>query len=137
MESRSKQPPGTSLMLSIKHLFSRLQGLKAAKIPLVNQYRLKGMIGMTWMSEREWWFGYASNKFTGRGAMVDLGCWFGSTTASLAEGLSKNADKKAQDTRIQAFDRFVWEDWMEFSVKGTPTKADSGQATTFRESSWI
>jgi hypothetical protein len=120
-------------MMSIRDLFSRSPDRKERNVPAVDRDRLNGMIGMTWITEREWWFDYASNRFTGRGAMVDLGCWFGSTTASLAEGLSRNADKKAASTRIYAFDRFTWDDWMEFSVRNTPYEGRFRQGDDFQE----
>jgi hypothetical protein len=54
---------------------------------------------------------YAREVFTGEGKIVDLGCWLGATTASLARGLaqSKCAGKHR---KIEAFDLFEWQDWM-------------------------
>lgn len=43
------------------------------------------------------------------GEIVDLGCWLGSTTLSLASGLRDIRDKG----RVHAFDRFIWEPWMD------------------------
>jgi hypothetical protein len=44
------------------------------------------------------------------GDIVELGSWMGSSTACLAEGLSQNA--RREDTRIHAYDSFIWRDWM-------------------------
>ncbi len=44
------------------------------------------------------------------GEIVDLGCWLGSTTISLAAGLRELNDKG----KVHAFDRFMWEPWMDF-----------------------
>jgi hypothetical protein len=44
------------------------------------------------------------------GDIVDLGSWMGSSAACLAEGLSQNLCRK--DTRIHAYDSFIWRDWM-------------------------
>jgi hypothetical protein len=44
------------------------------------------------------------------GDIVDLGSWMGSSTASLAEGLSQNPSGK--DRRVHAYDSFIWRDWM-------------------------
>jgi hypothetical protein len=81
--------------------------------------KINSLIGMTTVSERSWWSEYARNVYTGSGAIVDLGSWFGSTTCSLAEGLLQNSSKIARKQPIHAFDIFSWESWMEFSVRGT------------------
>lgn len=44
-----------------------------------------------------------------RGEIVDLGCWLGSTTLSLARGLREMNDSG----RVHAYDRFIWEAWMD------------------------
>jgi predicted O-methyltransferase YrrM len=41
--------------------------------------------------ERAWFRSYAANTYTGTGAVVDLGCFVGSSTTALAEGLSATA----------------------------------------------
>lgn len=43
------------------------------------------------------------------GEIIDLGCWLGSTTLSLASGLRELKDKG----KVHAFDRFLWEPWMD------------------------
>lgn len=44
-----------------------------------------------------------------KGEIVDLGCWLGSTTLSLAAGLRELND----NGKVYAFDRFMWEPWMD------------------------
>jgi hypothetical protein len=44
------------------------------------------------------------------GAIVDLGCFVGSTTISLAQGL--RASRIAEATKIHAYDYFVWDDFI-------------------------
>jgi hypothetical protein len=44
------------------------------------------------------------------GDIVELGSWMGSSTASLAEGLSQNVCCK--HSRIHVYDSFIWRDWM-------------------------
>jgi len=54
---------------------------------------------------------YARYSFSGVGKIVDLGCWFGATTLCLARGLTQNSGA-SQNRVIEAFDRFIWEEWM-------------------------
>ena len=47
------------------------------------------------------------------GAIVDLGCWFGSTSIALAQGLPIHEPRKGnRKEKVLSFDRFVWEEWM-------------------------
>jgi hypothetical protein len=56
--------------------------------------------------------GYARDIFSGTGRIVDLGCWYGATTAALARGLRDNPC--AEDNAvIEAFDLFIWKSWMD------------------------
>jgi hypothetical protein len=48
---------------------------------------------------------------TGEGRIVDLGCWMGSTAVALAEGVHR----AGRDERVEAFDIFIWEPWMDRS----------------------
>jgi hypothetical protein len=68
--------------------------------------------GMISPQERAYFYGYARRLFTGRGDIVDLGCWLGATTISLASGLTANPRARVQPRQVHAFDRFVWEAWM-------------------------
>jgi hypothetical protein len=68
--------------------------------------------GMISPQERAYFYAYARRLFTGRGDIVDLGCWLGATTISLAAGLIANPRARAQSRQVHAFDRFVWEAWM-------------------------
>jgi hypothetical protein len=46
-----------------------------------------------------------------KGEIIDLGCWLGSTTISLASGLRELNDPG----KVYAFDWFIWEPWMDLS----------------------
>lgn len=74
---------------------------------------LEALPGMTSLTERAYFVWHTAEIFTGRGAIVDLGSWFGSTTATLAMGLAENRRPSAEGAVIDAFDRFVWESWMD------------------------
>jgi hypothetical protein len=68
---------------------------------------------------------YARFSYTGAGRIVDLGCWLGATTLALARGVADNS-AVSLDHPIEAFDRFLWEDWM------TPIAAAIGVPKTYR-----
>jgi hypothetical protein len=73
--------------------------------------RPSGAYGMTTNEELCFLENYARYSYTGRGQIVDLGCWLGATTLCLARGLVDNPYYK-NCPAIVAIDRFVWEDWM-------------------------
>lgn len=76
-------------------------------------------VGMTTPSELCFLESYARDVFCGAGRIVDLGCWFGATTAALARGLTANT--LTTDNRIiEAFDLFTWEAWMNRHIHRLP-----------------
>lgn len=71
-----------------------------------------GLWSMTIPYELAFCESYARECFSGKGRMVDLGCWYGATTFSLARGLRRNW--RARNNRlIEGFDLFVWNKWMD------------------------
>ena len=70
------------------------------------------LLGMTTHAEQSYFEEYARDIYLGTGAIVDLGCWLGSTTIALAKGLAANSSPQARSSTIHAFDQFVWEAWM-------------------------
>lgn len=77
------------------------------------------LLGMTTRSEQEYFRNYGKNLYSGRGAVVDLGCWMGSTTIPLASGLAENIAFVGTSRKIYAYDTFIWYDVMKGSVAGT------------------
>jgi hypothetical protein len=71
---------------------------------------------MTTRQEQHWLRTYAAESYTGSGAIVDLGCFLGATTISLAEGLALN--RKTKRKQIHAYDRFNWGEAYETWAKG-------------------
>jgi hypothetical protein len=57
-------------------------------------------------------------RYTGKpGAIVDLGCWLGSTSIALAQGLlSGSPNGNVRNEKVLGFDIFVWEQWMPAEV---------------------
>ena len=71
-----------------------------------------GLWSMTIPRELAFCESYARECFSGRGRIVDLGCWYGATTFSLARGLTRN--RRAKENRvIDAFDLFIWKKAMD------------------------
>lgn len=70
------------------------------------------VFGMTSSEEQNYFKRYAQDIYSGVGEIVDLGCWLGSTTIPLAQGLRENFNMSTKGKRIHAYDLFVWEKWM-------------------------
>jgi glycosyltransferase involved in cell wall biosynthesis len=66
------------------------------------------LLGMTSMEEQQFLENYAQHDYSGMGEIVELGCWFGSSTISLAMGLRQNKQVTNKQQRIHAYDLFVW-----------------------------
>lgn len=66
------------------------------------------ILGMTSMEEQIFLKNYAQNDYIGRGEIVELGCWFGSSTISFAMGLDANSRVTNKTQRIHAYDIFIW-----------------------------
>jgi hypothetical protein len=64
---------------------------------------------MTTEDERDLFTESAKDVHNLRGEVVDLGCWLGSTTISLAKGLRDVGD----EGKVHAFDLFTWDSWMD------------------------
>jgi hypothetical protein len=72
--------------------------------------KIPGMVSPAEMA----FFSESAARYVGReGAIVDLGCWMGATSASLAQGVLSHGSKAGhrQET-VRGLDRFVWEEWM-------------------------
>ena len=79
------------------------------------------ILGMTSLEEQDFLEDYARHEYSGRGEIVELGCWFGSSTISLAMGLEANFSIANKNQRIHAYDIFIWstDANMQQSVIGT------------------
>ena len=63
-------------------------------------------------------FSESAARYVGReGAIVDLGCWLGSTSIALAQGiLSRGPAAENPNEKVFGFDMFQWESWMPAQV---------------------
>jgi hypothetical protein len=58
-------------------------------------------------------FHESAARYVGReGAIVDLGCWLGSTSIALAQGILGHSPSADNREKVLGFDIFVWEEWM-------------------------
>ena len=77
------------------------------------------ILGMTSWEEQVFLEDYTKNEYSGRGEIVELGCWLGSSTIPLARGLEANSQIIAKNQRINAYDIFTWVPAMEQIAQGT------------------
>jgi hypothetical protein len=56
------------------------------------------------------YYRWLGTQYSGVGEVVQLGCWMGSSTVCLAEGLVENP--RFSGRALQVFDSFTWEPWM-------------------------
>jgi hypothetical protein len=83
--------------------------------------------GMTSSGEQNYFRHYAQDIYSGAGEIVDLGCWLGSTTIPLTQGLRKNQHMSMKEKRIHAYDLFVWEKWMDPHMRGCRKEYSPGE----------
>jgi hypothetical protein len=91
------------------------------------------LVGMTSKTEQQYFARYGAEIYRGKGEIVDLGCWLGSTTIPLVEGLLKNPAFADSDRKVFAYDLFVWYDWMNQSVIGTDLAGKYREGESFVE----
>lgn len=91
------------------------------------------ILGMTHIDEQLFLENYAQHEYSGRGEIVELGCWFGSSTISFARGLKANAAITNKSQRIHAYDIFIWcsRAGMEQNVLGTPLEGKYKDGESF------
>ena len=86
-------------------------------------------------TERDYLREYASAEYSGAGAVVDLGCWLGSSTIALADGLRRHPDVTLRSTLVHAYDLFIWDAWMDriSTVVGTSLEGKYRPGDSFLE----
>lgn len=95
---------------SLKRILrSKEDGSAEASDPPVPKARI-GMVS----PEEIAFYGESAARYVGKeGAIVDLGCWLGSTSIALARGLlSHGSNPDCQNEKVFGFDWFTWEEWM-------------------------
>jgi hypothetical protein len=99
------------------------------------QLSTPSVYGMLMPPETEYLRVFASKDYSGQGAIVDLGCWFGVSTVTLATGLREHPDLKLRSTLVHAYDLFIWDAWMDDdpNVHGTPLHGKYKPGDSFLE----
>ncbi len=86
---------------------------------------------MTCPEEQSWLYHFGRSTYGGRGDIADLGCWFGSSTIALAQGLADNPRLAEKAERIHAFDLFEWESWMQDTLARRGVSTDLTPGASF------
>lgn len=69
--------------------------------------------GMVSTAEAAFYSESAARYFGREGAIVDLGCWLGSTSIALAQGILSHEPKADNgNEKVFGFDTFQWDTWM-------------------------
>ena len=69
--------------------------------------------GMVSSAETAFYSESAARYFGREGAIVDLGCWLGSTSIALAQGILRHGPKADnRNEKVFGFDTFLWDSWM-------------------------
>lgn len=79
--------------------------------PSRNAQQAAVLLGMTTGEEQGFLYRYARDEYSSAGAIVDLGCWLGSTTIPLTRGLEAGGADRSWV--VHAYDTFVWQAWMD------------------------
>lgn len=78
-----------------------------------NMLTLNSLLGMTSLEEQQFYKKSAAEASDLEGQIVDLGCWMGSTTIPLVQGINQSSTTNSSSEKVFAFDRFIWESWMD------------------------
>lgn len=73
------------------------------------------------------------------GALIDLGCWMGGSTAALVQGLRENPRPAVSATRVHTYDHFVWHPAYERYDLGFSCRVGDSFEAHFRETAgpWL
>jgi hypothetical protein len=86
------------------------------------------MLSMMAQEEQDYLYHFAKQDYAGEGAIVDLGCWLGSSTIALAKGLQAHDRAELRNTTIHSFDLFRWDASMNLFVQDSAIKLNQGES---------
>jgi O-methyltransferase len=79
---------------------------------------LSSRFSMMSQAEQQYITDYCQNSFANQGKIVELGCWLGSGTLAMAQGLVNGG--KTPEPLIHAYDIFIWDNSMTPFLGGQP-----------------
>src|SRR5688500_1000384 len=106
------------MIQNIKKKLKKFSFLHSFYMRLKRLYKSE-LLGMTTKTEQDYFAKYGEKIYSGKGEIVDLGCWLGSTTIPLVKGLLRNPAFEKSGRKVYAYDLFIWYDWMNPSLIGT------------------
>ena len=106
------------MIQSVKNRLKKISVVHSLYMRL-KRLRNSELLGMTSKTEQNYFAKYGEQIYSGKGEIVDLGCWLGSTTIPLLRGLLKNPAFEKSSRKVYAYDLFIWYDWMNSSLIGT------------------
>jgi hypothetical protein len=98
---------------------------------LMRENALSQPIGMTTLEERAFLAWWARDRYSGQGAIVELGPFIGASTVALCYGLQANKRLAKGAGRVRVYDRFICDEFMADSINaelGSPSLAGAYSA---------
>jgi hypothetical protein len=120
------------MLQSLKNKLKKSSFIHGAYMRLKRAFA-RELVGMTSKTEQDYFAGYGEKTYSGKGEIVDLGCWLGSTTIPLVKGLLKNPAFRKSSRKVYAYDLFIWFDWMNGSTAGTNLAGKYSEGDNFVE----
>lgn len=105
-----------------------VSSLRKLRSNTLRKLRNDALHGMTSREEQTYFRTYVQKYYSGEGEIVDLGCWLGSTTVPLAEGLRRSRNRRVIGKRVHAYDLFTWEEWMDPYMGGCARYYSPGES---------
>ena len=108
------------LASSLEEALSHLDALELQSVVQQTGWREEALSDFTLQSpsmlygDTHRYYKWVARHITGVGEAVELGCWLGSSSNALAEGIADNPACYAKSLHV--FDSFRWERWMEAFV---------------------
>lgn len=119
IRSVAKQIPGS------RRVVSWLRKLRSSTL---RRLQYDTLHGMTSREEQTYFRTYVRKSYSGEGEIVDLGCWLGSTTIPLAQGLRRSRNRRVIGKRVHAYDLFTWQKWMDPFLGGCARHYSPGES---------
>lgn len=108
------------IRFKILHISTKYIYMESKFLNYDTDLRFATVPGMSDNSLRNFCFRYASQQYSGKGDLVDLGSWLGATVVPLCEGLRINPAFSFQHHHVHCYDEFIWYENMTKSIVHFP-----------------